>query len=528
MSNWLKMSQVNTIDQLLKNGWSHRRIARELGVHRVTVARHARRLAAGSDPKATIPTAGSGPVADGAADPKVTIPTAGKSGRASQCEPLRIEIEAKLAVGLSAQRIWQDVRSERDYLGSYESVKRFVRALRASSPAPFRRMETLPGEQAQVDFGQGAPTRKPGCSRLRRPYVLRVVLSCSRKAYSEVVWHQDTESFLRALENAFIAFGGVPETIVVDNLKAAVLEADWFDPTLNPKLEAFARHYGTVILPTKPRMPRHKGKVERGVDYVQENAVKGRVFESIEAQNAYLRDWEKNVADLRIHGTTKKQVRAMFEEERGSLRPLPRERFPMFEETERIVSRDGHIAVAKSFYSAPPEFLGRTVWVRYDSHLVRIFDRKMNEVRVHARVAVGKFSTHRADILDQKINAVERGAEWLLERTAQIGEKTAAYAQALLKERGIAGLRSIQGLLELAHKHPWKELERACDLACRHGQFRLRTLRHLLAHSEPTTEQLEFLDNHPIIRDPLEYGDLVRDAFLNSPVVEGAPTCASP
>ena len=200
----------------------------------------------------------------------------------------------------------------------------------------------------------------------------------------------------------------------------------------------------------------------------------------------------------------------------------------MFEETERIVSRDGHIAVARSFYSAPPEFLGRTVWVRYDSHLVRIFDRKMKEVRVHARVAVGKFSTHRADILDRKINAVERGAAWLLERTAQIGEKTAAYAQALLKERGIAGMRSFQGLLSLAHKHPWKDLEHACDLARRHGQFRLKTLRNLLTHGAPLTEQLEFVDNHPIIRDLHEYGDLVRDAFLNSPVVEGAIACVNP
>lgn len=545
MPNRLKVARTNTIEQLLKNGWSHRRIARELGVHRETVSRYAKLFViaeepkpaistagsstetiAGNDPNPAIPTAGS---QDGSAltsSSKPAIPTAGKSGRRSQCEIHRSAIETKLSLGLSAQRIWQDLRSEQNFEGGYESVKRFVRVLHASTPLPFRRLETLPGEQAQVDFGQGALTIKPGSSNRRRPHLFRVVLTCSRKAYSEVVWRQDTESFLRAIENAFHAFGGVPATLVIDNLKAGVTVADWFDPILNPKLESFARYYGTVILPTRPYTPRHKGAVERGVDYAQENAVKGRQFDSLAEQNAFLVEWEKNVADLRIHGTTKRQVRAMFEQERPLLKPLPTERFPMFEESERIVSRDGHIAVAKAFYSVPPEFLARTVFVRYDSHLVRVFDRAMREIAVHVRVESGRFSTRSEHIHERKTHPIERGTEWLLERTAQIGEKTALYAQELLKERGVAGIRPLYGLLSLARKHSWRALERACDLACRHRQFRLQTLRQLLKQGEPEREQLEFFDNHPIIRDPHEYGDLVRDAFQNSLVVESEAPCA--
>jgi len=145
--------------------------------------------------------------------------------------------------------------------------------------------------------------------RKRRPHLFRAVLSHSRKGYTEVVWRQDTESFLRCIENAFRAIGGVTRTVVVDNLKAAVLQADWYDPELNPKLAEFARFYGTVILPCKPGMPRHKGKCEAGVDYAQENAVKGRRFESLGAQNIYLAEWERNVADTRIHGTIHQQVR---------------------------------------------------------------------------------------------------------------------------------------------------------------------------------------------------------------------------
>src|SRR5439155_25794968 len=139
----------------------------------------------------------------------------------------------------------------------------------------------------------------------RRSHVFRMVLSHSRKAYSEVVARQTTDDFLSCLENAFQHFGGVPRTVVIDNLKAAVSKADWFDPELNPKMQAFCQHYGTVMLPTKPYTPRHKGKVERGIDYVQENALKGRSFPSLEEENCFLFDWEPSVADTRNHGTTR-------------------------------------------------------------------------------------------------------------------------------------------------------------------------------------------------------------------------------
>jgi len=167
-------------------------------------------------------------------------------------------ITESLQAGLSARRIFQDLQTEKSYPGGYESVKRFVRALSLVVPLPFRRIETAAGEEMQVDFGQGAPVIDPTTGKRRRPHLFRATLSFSRKGYSEVVWRQDTETFLRCLENAFRHFGGVPKTVIPDNLKAAVLQADWFDPELNPKLTSFAEHYGTVILPTKPRTPQHR------------------------------------------------------------------------------------------------------------------------------------------------------------------------------------------------------------------------------------------------------------------------------
>ena len=133
---------------------------------------------------------------------------------------------------------------------------------------------------------------------------------------------------------------------MIDNLRAAVTKADWYEPELHPKLRSFCEHYGVVILPTRPYMPRHKGKIESGVKYVKRNALKARQFASLEEENEFLLRWETTVADTRIHGTTKQQVGKLFESvERAALSPLPLERFPFFHERQRTVHRDGHVQV---------------------------------------------------------------------------------------------------------------------------------------------------------------------------------------
>ena len=214
-----------------------------------------------------------------------------------------------------------------------------------------------------------------------------MVLSHSRKAYSEAVLRQDTETFIRCLENGFRAFGGGTLTVNLDNLKAAVLKADWYDPQLNPKLIDFARHYGTTILPCIPRTPEHKGKVENSVAYVKDNALAGRKFASLAALNLFLAQWERTVADVRIHGTTKRQVAELFSVEKPLLLPLPASLFPCFREGPRSVHRDGNVEVEKAYYHVPPEYLGHAVWVRFDRREVRIFtklpDGSLQQIQVH-------------------------------------------------------------------------------------------------------------------------------------------------
>ncbi|MBE0467574.1 MAG: IS21 family transposase, partial [Candidatus Desulforudis sp.] len=432
-------------------------------------------------------------------------------GRSSQCEPFREAIGKKLDQGLSAQRIWQDLVSESGFTGSYSSVRRFVRRLGQNMPLPSRRMECEPGQEAQVDFGSGALVLEDG--KRRRPHILRITLSHSRKSYSEPIWRQTTENFIRSLENAFRSFGGVPKTLVIDNLKAAVKNADWFDPDINPKVLEFARHYGTVNLPTKPYTPQHKGKVEGAVKYVKNNALKGRTFSSLAEEKQFLMEWERDVADTRIHGTTRKQVRRVFEEvERPALQPLPPEPFPFYHEGRRKVHRDGHVEVAKSYYSVPPEYLGREVWVRWDSRLVRVFGLQFEQIAIHARVEPGRFNTSRSHLADRKISAVERGAEYMLSKARCIGAEASLWARGMLDERGIEGVRVLQGFIHLAKKYPARAINQASKTALQAGMFRLRPLRELIKRNAAQGE-LEFAESHPIIRPLSEYQELAGVSF---------------
>jgi len=515
MANRLKMAKITSILTLHEQGWSARRIARELAVDRETVRRYIR----GPDSKPAIAPSGfeetqtSNPANAPTGSDEEEPPASAVRGRRSDCEPFRETIQVKLEQGLSAQRIHQDLVAEEDFPGSYWSVRRFVNRLVQRTPLPFRRMECAAGEEAQVDFGSGAPLILPDGKR-RKTWVFRIVLSHSRKGYSEAVLNQTTENFIRCLENAFAHFGGVPRTLVIDNLRAAVSKADWYDPELNPKIQSFCRHYDTVILPTKPYTPRHKGKVESGVKYVKNNALKGRTFGSLSEQNRFLDEWERSIADTRIHGTTKRQVGAHFEQvERQTLGSLRVERFPCFSEGERTVHRDGHVEVDRAYYSVPPEYVTRRVWVRWDSRLVRIFNRRMQQIAMHSRHEPGRFGTDARHISSKKISGAERGTVWLLGRAGRIGGETRRWAEAMIAVRGIGGVRVLQGLLSLANKHSTESIEEACGIALTYGAWRLRTIRKLIKQRAPKQRQFEFLDEHPIIRSLSDYGDLVRQSF---------------
>ena len=302
MSRQLKIEQQILIRQLHKLGWSQRQIENETGIRRETVSKYIREPFVETEEPTEIEQKAS-VVQKTNSVPKNPLEEVSALSKSLSSSFHQTILEA-VQKGLSAQSIYQDL-VHIGFKGSYTSVQRYVRKLRSPEPNVFARIHTAPGEEAQVDFGQGAPTLKDG--KYVRPWLFTMVLSYSRMIYTEVVWHQDVETFLKCHENAFSNFGGVPGVIRIDNLKSGVLAAHMFEPSLNPAYADFASYCGFTPLPCLPATPQHKGKVEAGVKYAQDNALKGKLFNSLDEQNAHLRRWGKEIANLRIHGTTKRK-----------------------------------------------------------------------------------------------------------------------------------------------------------------------------------------------------------------------------
>lgn len=535
MSNVLKMPLQNSIRNLAAHGWSVRRIARELGVNRRTVARCLRadtkcttEVTAGPETvsgpaiaaKCTTPgpevTTGSGCLREAPApapDPKCTTPdgkvTTGSDPEnppparpspaartitsRSKCEAFREVIVALFEKGLTAQRIHQDLRREHAFSGAYQSVKRFLAGLRAAAPMPVHRVEAQPGEEMQVDFGLGAPVAGED-GQVRRTWVFRSVLSHSRKGYSESVFRQDTETFLRVIENALRHYGGVPLILNLDNLKAAVLKPHWVDPELNPKIVAFCRHYGLHLLPCRPRSPQHKGKVERGIAYVKSNALKGLRFTSLAAQNAHLLAWEKNVADTRLHGTTRRQVASAFELEKPHLQPLPAGLFVSYRESLRRVARDSSVQVDRAYYQVPLEYIGRDVWVQIESRSVRLFNQRRELIASHVLLPPGRFSSVQGvGGFDSKGIGARQAAQQWLQLAGKYGPHAKAWAEAVWSARGIEGVRSLMGLAGLGRNHSSRAIEEACASALNLSAHRLRDLQSILKQGAAATPCQELL-----------------------------------
>jgi transposase len=514
VSNYLDMKQRQHVIALLELGWTYRRIERETGVRRETISRYdglrranpAKVFAGsgagrdilgpgdgGSDPKAAKVFPGSG------SNPAKAFPDSTPPAR-SAAAPYRDTILEKLEAGMTLQRIWQDLVEEYGYGHSYESVKRYARVLDRPK-RPVGVYHHAPGEEAQVDFFQGAPTFRAEAGRWERPWVFRMTLCHSRHGYEEAAWNQKLGTFLRLHENAFRDLGGVPRVLRHDNLKAAVVRACLFDPDSHPVYEAFARHWGFTPLPTRPVNPQENGKQERSGGYVKSNALKGRRFESLSAKNDHLRHWNRTWARLRIHGTTRRQVWGHFlESDRPALQPLPPEPFPLFSCGHRTVHRDGHVEVEGAFYPAPPQLLGERIQVRWDERLVRLIHRD-HVVAVHARVSPGSYAPGgaREPIPSQKVYLDD-----LLGRCERVGMPLRQWAEEALSVRGVRAIRLIQGALALGRTVPRERLLRAAEFASRDQLYRYHHLKQLVDPAAQTESRILIAD-HPAIRPLTDY-----------------------
>jgi len=519
VSNVLSEDKKQQVIALGRLGWSLRRIENATGVRRETAAAYLRaaRIAVRppggwgrSSPKPAIQVS-----TDSGAKPAIEVSTdsgarigAGRPGvspTASLCEPYRDFIEEALSNGRNAMAIWQDLVDGHGFAARYASVRRFVGKLRGSnSPEPRAVIETAPGEEAQVDYGDGPMVRDAATGRYRRTRLFVLTLGYSRKSVRILTFQSSTRIWAELHEKAFARLGGSPRTVVLDNLREGVLQPDIYDPTINPLYKDVLKHYGAVALPCRVRDPDRKGKVESGVGHAQKTPLKGLRFESLEDAQRHLDHWEERWADTRIHGTTKRQVAAMFAEEKPALQPLPLEPFRYYQYGERTVHLDGCVEVEAAYYSAPPGWIGRRVRVQWDSLFVRLLDPlKGLLLREHVRQQRGR---HR--IKDQDLpKRVPATTQQQLHRAEQAGRHIGSLCRTMHDRQGPMSLRRILGVLSLAKKYGPAVVDEACSAALELGVCEYHFVRRYLERRAPAPLSLRQVD--PLIRQLTLYRDLI-------------------
>ena len=429
-----------------------------------------------------------------------------RSPSASACEPFRDTIELALSRGRNARAIWQDLVSQTGFAGSYESVKRFVAKWRGTqSPEARAVIVTAPGEECQVDYGSGPTVRDPHTGKYRRTRLFVMTLGYSRKSVRLLIFHSSSRTWAELHEQAFRRLGGVTRVVILDNLREGVLAPDIYDPTLNPLYRDLLAHYGAVALPCRVKDPDRKGKVESGVAHAQKTPLKGQRFETLQQAQDYLDRWERQWADTRIHGTTKRQVAAMFAEEKPALLPLPLEPFRYYQYGQRTVHLDGCVEVEAAYYSAPPGWIGRAVHVQWDALYVRLLDPQTSQLlREHVRQKRGRFRIHKEDFPKHTPLTTTQ----LLARAARAGAHIGTLCRAIHDEDGELGVRRILGVLALAKKFGPAAVDDACAAALELGVHEYRFVRRYLERRPQAPLSLAQVD--PLIRELVHYRDLIQ------------------
>jgi len=518
---------MGAVITLLQNGVSQREISRKTGVDRKTIRKVAQTLAVDTltdSSKSPTPATGSaaGPVQNPPPRPPRPpgiYPGKGYTPTPSACEPHREWIEEQVRLGRNATAIYQELVDAHGFIHGYNSVKRFCRHLRTAAPRQFDRLAFLPGEEAQVDYGEGALTRYGPTGRYRRPRLFVMTLRYSRRSFRKVVWKSSTEVWARLHEEAFRYFGGCPQYCVLDNLKEGVITPDLYEPELNRVYAAMLAHYGVVADPARIRDPNRKGTVESAIQHTQATALKGKRFDSLEEQNAYLMHWEEKWAAQRIHGRTRRQVEAMFQEERPALQPLPLERFRYFEEGTRTVGDDTTIQVQGAWYAARPARIGSRV-------LIRLYEHELEIRAIDTLVLIRRhpLATHKGEVKlpdDERVFNPSRQTRQILARAKAIGPNTHALCLGLFERHGREAQKSMWGIVGLAGRYPDCILERATSTALAQGIRSYKRVRSLAEQSlseaiakveagqgelpleSPATPSLT--QQHDLIRNTAEY-----------------------
>jgi len=471
----IHMNLYKEIIHRLRSGESERSISRDLVISRPTVHKYKLKAEAEGylDEGRGLP--GNEEIAE-------SLGPAPRPPRApSTVEDYRGVVEKYIEQGLEMTAILQRLREDHGYRGSYSSVRRFVHHLRPGEKEVYVRVHCEPGEEMQVDFGSIGQIYDSKAGKMRNAYVFVATLSYSRHQYAEIVFDQKAGTWIGLHQRALDFFGGVPRRVVLDNLKAAVVKALVLDPILGEAYRKLAQHYHFLISPNRPHTPRHKGKVENGVNYVKRNFFAGQEFVDSETANLRLKAWVIDTAGVRDHGTTHlAPMKAFRDVEQAALQSLPAEPFDLCDLRMAKVHSDCHIVVEGSFYSVPYHWVGSEVEVHIHERVIEIYAGQ-ELIRTHTRAArKGQWRTEMEDYPSTKVQYLLKTPRYCLQTARGIGPNTSQVVEQLLADRPLDRLRSVQAILALADSVGESRLEAACARALYYGDPHYRRIKDIL------------------------------------------------
>ncbi|HYA13457.1 MAG TPA: IS21 family transposase [Syntrophales bacterium] len=531
--NVLNSAKKATLITLLENEISQREISRKTKIDRKTIRKYGRQA------KLTSSVCGDVPgvliaeeVATGLTDGDIQNPPPRPPADCnipfharSACGRHRSWIEQQVMLGRNATAIYQDLVEQFSFTHKYNSVKRFVRGLKRKDPEQYDRLEFLPAEEAQVDYGRGGKTLNDK-GKYVQPRLFIMTLKYSGRSFRKVVWKSGQEVWARLHEEAFRYFGGCPRYVVLDNLREGVIGPDIYEPELNPLYSAVLAHYGVAADPARVKDADRKGTVENAIQHTQNTALKGRVFASIDEQNKWLMHWEENWAAKRIHGRKKRQVEEMFQEEKPFLKTLPLSGFQYFKQETRTVWDDGTIQVGQSYYSALPMPLYQDVIVRiYDDEIEIIDPQSMEKVRTHKKSRrAGEVKMEPAD----RIFNPSRQTGYLLRKAGGIGKNTGKLCELMFDEQGRAGQRRMYGIVNLVRRYEADLIDRTAQEAIMMGLRSYKSFCRLLEiKARKDKKKIEdtgkVRQEHELIRPAKEYSEFF-DQYAATEESDGCET----
>jgi transposase len=403
------------------------------------------------------------------------------SSTVSSVQPLREVVQRWFDAGVQGRAIHAALKREHGFTGSYSAVVRMLRHMHAARPPEVTvRLSFAPAEAAQVDFGAGPVLVHPD-GKPRRTWAFVMTLCHSRHQYVEFVWDQSSATWLGCHRRAFEWFAGVPERVIIDNAKCAIVKACSHDPLVQRAYAECAEGYGFKIDACPPHDPQKKGIVESGVKYLKANFLPTRQFRDLADLNAQACEWVMREAGVRVHGSTREQPLVLFALERPLLQPLPATAPDLGTWHRVVVHRDCHVQFDRAFYSAPFALAGKTLWLRATDRSVALYEdyrhlvTHLRSLRPGQRVTV-------ADHLPPQARAFfERDKRWCLSRAAEVGAHCAELIERLLGDRIAERLRSAQGVIALGARYGARRLEAACERALLHDSAHYRTVKTILA-----------------------------------------------